>query len=650
MSTMTNAKYCFICFLSLCFVSCNRYDVQLKSALEEAEENRKELEKVLKYYENDEEKKEAAKFLIRNMPVHFSSVDNHLENYYNTVDSILINTLCSPTEMKDTLDRLSIYFPESYDKVPDVKLMKADYLIGHIEEAFRQWKSGEWAVHLSFEEFCEFLLPYKSEELQPFDNWREDLKFFGKELDKLSYCDLYRNSAIWATQTVNATLRDSLHPCVLEYHIPEIHRLSTKLRMPFGLCKDYVQIAVSVLRSNGIPVAIDFTPQWPFRSLGHSWNVVLANSGKWIPFGGVESDPGEPHKLDEKMAKVYRRTYSINPDVMKLIQTEKRVPSVFQSPCLKDVTAEYMKGCDVEVEINASGYKYAYLAVFDNQNWIPVAYGKIKNGKAIFKDMGRDILYLPVCFNKQGIKPVGFPFILTERGHINPVGIDENGTQEMTLFRKFPVFSHVQEVAGRVIGAKFQAANRADFADSITLHRINKWGTRGEIIEIPPLSKPYRYWRYYQPEPNTYCNIAEIDFFERDSCESLRGLIIGTDSSCFNNPNTRKEAAFDGNILTSFDAPTPSGAWVGMDFGHPVDIGKIIYTPRGDGNTIEQGDLYELFYWEKDHWVSAGQQIAQTVKLHFKQVPSGQLYWLRNLTKGVEERIFTYIKGEQIFW
>ena len=49
---------------------------------------------------------------------------------------------------------------------------------------------------------------------------------------------------------------------------------------------------------------MDFTPQWPFLDLGHSWNVLLANNGKNIPFSGAESNPGEPHKLGEKMAKV----------------------------------------------------------------------------------------------------------------------------------------------------------------------------------------------------------------------------------------------------------------------------------------------------------------------------------------------------------
>lgn len=77
---------------------------------------------------------------------------------------------------------------------------------------------------------------------------------------------------------------------------------------------------------------------------------------------------------------------------------------------------------------------------------------------------------------------------------------------------------------------------------------------------------------------------------------------------------------------------------------------KIIYTPRGDGNTIGIGDEYELFYWTDHHWASLGKQIATTIKLEYTEVPSGGLYFLRNLTRGKEERIFTYVDGEQVFW
>ena len=50
--------------------------VSLEQALSMAGENRSELEKVLEYYKNDSLKLEAARFLIRNMPFHFSRMEH----------------------------------------------------------------------------------------------------------------------------------------------------------------------------------------------------------------------------------------------------------------------------------------------------------------------------------------------------------------------------------------------------------------------------------------------------------------------------------------------------------------------------------------------------------------------------------------------
>lgn len=638
------------CFLIL-FSSCQKHDLQLERALTLAKENRSELEKVLAFYERDSLKLEAAKFLIRNMPGHYSYREIDVINkYYDAVDSILKNVRRSREEMRDTLEKVSLQIIRNIHTVPDIEIIKSDYLIANIDKAFLQWKEGEWTAHLSFQDFCEYLLPYKAVELQPFDNWRDSAKNrYNKGLDELQYCDAYKGSAVWAAHRINNQLREVVQPYLLDYNMHPIHRLSTKTKLPFGVCEDYVEMATSIMRSSGIPVMMDFTPQWPFLDLGHSWNILLANNGKNIPFSGAESNPGEPHKLGEKMAKVYRRTYAHNAEMHDLLASEEFIPETFRTPFIKDVTTEYMSTCDVEIEVENVDSKYVYLAVFNRPSWIPIAFTKINNNKAEFKRLGKNVLYLPVCYAKYGINPVGDPFIITSEGEMKPLTPDNRALQSMTLYRKYPLFRHVQDIAYRIVGAKFQAANKPNFEDTVTIHKIEKWGTRGEEINIPSLERKYRYWRLYQPEWS-HCNVAEITFIERDSHLRNQGKIIGLERSWNNDPNTYKEAAFDGDLLTFFDSALPAGGWVGMDFGHPVDIERILYTPRGDGNTNGIGDEYELFYWTEHRWVSLGKQIATTIKLEYDEVPSGGLYFLRNLTKGKEERIFTYENGEQVFW
>ncbi|RGN35881.1 hypothetical protein [Bacteroides oleiciplenus] len=650
MQNKISSKLSLIILFVFFLASCKEETSDINDALEQAGANRAELEKVLAHYQGDSLKLEAARFLIKNMPMHYSYKGNTADNYYDMVDSIVRLDL-PVREMIDSLEVISANLPVDLGGVvSDVRIITDEFLITNIDRAFELWQEGEWATHLSFQDFCEYLLPYKLVELQPLDDWRCSLdKRYISELEKLKYCVLYKNSAVWAARLVNINMKDNLNPEFQNNSIRPVYRFSTKFRTPFGTCIDYALMTTAVMRSCGIPIAIDFTPQWPFRSQGHSWNVVLANSGKNIPFGGLDTNPGEPHKLDEKMAKVYRHTYAVNLELLELLNVEKYVPRIFKTPFFKDVTREYMDCEDVTIKVSVKNNKYAYLAVFDNHSWVPVTFGKISSGKAYFKDMGPNIVYLPVCYSDGEMKPCGNPFLLTYSGTIKELEPDSISRQKMILYRKYPMFPYVQDIAGRILGGEFQASNDKDFADALTLHKIKEWGMNGEEVEVPPQEKLYRYWRFYQPE-HSFGNIAEIAFVERNSQCIIQGEIIGTNGTYPSSPNLPKEVAFDGNLLTFFDAPIAQGAWVGMDFKRPVDIGKIIYVPRGDGNAINIDELYELFYWDGECWVSAGRQKATTVRLYYEQIPSGAIYLLRNLTTGKDERIFTYKDGEQIFW
>ena len=71
--------------------------------------------------------------------------------------------------------------------------------------------------------------------------------------------------------------------------------------------------------------------------------------------------------------------------------------------------------------------------------------------------------------------------------------------------------------------------------------------------------------------------------------------------------------------------------------------------PEDESNAIFPGEHYELFFW-KGHWKSLGVQEASDTVLVYRGVPRGALLWLRNLDKGVQERIFTYEKGEQVWY
>ncbi|MDE6769801.1 MAG: discoidin domain-containing protein, partial [Muribaculaceae bacterium] len=162
--------------------------------------------------------------------------------------------------------------------------------------------------------------------------------------------------------------------------------------------------------------------------------------------------------------------------------------------------------------------------------------------------------------------------------------------------------------------------------------------------------KPYRYVRYRGAD-NSYCNIAELAFYTGE--QPLPGKAIGTDKPWGGVTNRGIQAVFDGDPYTSFDYSEPSGGWVGLDLGNPKRIDRIVYTPRNRDNFIRTGDQYELFYWEsaQNKWRSLGSKTATADSIDF-QSPLGALLYLKNHTRGNDERIFLYDHNakRQIFY
>lgn len=643
----------------LCSCTNSYVDSQLEEAMIMAGDNRGELEKVLEHYEGDTLKMKAAEFLIANMPGHYSYADTTaIMAYDHEADSLLTCMKDSDHEViKAALDSVAAKYRLNEQKfVNDIEIITADFLIRNIDDAFAAWKDGNWAMHLDFDMFCEYLLPYKVRELQLLDNWRTRLKgFYSEQLGELECNDIYSHSALEASKYVNQALQSAMQPShvyVANYQPP---KMETACRMPFGTCEQYSIIAAIVMRSQGIPISCDFTSQWAYRDSGHSWNMVPASDGKHIAFSGVCTTPGDAHKLDERMAKAFRRTYAKNKEMAEMLLRQRKAgeytPRVFQNVFLKDVTAEYIDCADIVLEDDDLDGEYAYLTVFDNKNWVPVAYGKVDGHRVTFRDMGKNIMYHLVKFNKNGqMQMLGNPFILQYDGTVRKVLPNKSETQKMVLHRKYPVLDYVYFYLKRLKNGEFQASNSPDFSNYYLLHKIEAINAYGFEVKVPDSIPPCRYWRYYTNQPEAFSNMAEVYFFKKDSLHASYGRVIGTDGSWNDSPSNTKNAVFDKNILTFFDAPDLPESWVGMDFGAPVSLDRLVYYGRGDGNGIELGDNYELLYWDEGKWASLGFTTAAHPILEYPKVPKGALFLLRDHTKGKDERIFTYENGKQIWW
>ena len=155
----------------------------------------------------------------------------------------------------------------------------------------------------------------------------------------------------------------------------------------------------------------------------------------------------------------------------------------------------------------------------------------------------------------------------------------------------------------------------------------------------------------YVPPIKTEGNMAEIELYDEKG-QKLTGKVIGNYRPERMDAMETMKRAFDGNVLSSpKTVKTQNDAWVGLDLGRVVSISKLVYLPRNDDNFIKEGELYELFYWDRE-WKSLGRQVGsrQLQYLEYDNVPDNALLLLRNLTKGKEERIFTYEDGKQVWW
>ena len=149
--------------------------------------------------------------------------------------------------------------------------------------------------------------------------------------------------------------------------------------------------------------------------------------------------------------------------------------------------------------------------------------------------------------------------------------------------------------------------------------------------------------------PNTTGNMAEVEFYAEGSDTPLKGKVIGDYEPSIYYPRNGAQMMFDGDALTFFHT-NDSASWGGLELEQPTAINQIRYIIRNDDNGIRKGHEYELFYMKEGEWVSLGKQIAtEDDRLLYKGIPKGALYWLRDYTKGVAERIFA-IENNQVKW
>ncbi|SHE82091.1 hypothetical protein [Dysgonomonas macrotermitis] len=645
-------------FIVLAFmVSCTD---PIKQTLETAGDNRAELEAVLNHYKEkgNEQKLEAAKFLIQNMLYKYEYEGDILAKYdtilyiYQSLrkDSIYIG---DPLIINQTWDSLvskygKIEIPKLKKKF-DCRTISSEFLIKNIDLAFEAWENSPLYNPNEFKSFCEYILPYRIG-TEPVEEYKEryykDLKsIVDTATSPESIVFGFHYELSWARH-FKPSLKLWDYPVELPISKIEIgHR---------GACRHMTTFGALVMRACGLPVTID-RAIWANRSQGHSWNVLILDDHKNLPFDALSRGRLE---LAYKPAKIFRRTFSLNFETFKGVDPND-IPGSFFVFDEYDVTHEYVTAHDVSVpiQIESDEYKtkkHGIVCVFDNREWRPVYWGEIKSGKMHFKNMSPDVLYIGAYFDEGHIIPATEPFLLQSDGLIKYCQPNKEQLITLNLERKFPRFKRIEEHAMGLRRMNAEGSNHREFKDSTVLFSVYDvpYHVADSLVD-----SAVRY-RYIRLNSSTYrlANLAEVEFYGKTEKwaeeEKLTGEIIGFPPINKDNMHPYTHA-MDGDLETWFEKTKGPMGWVGLDLGKGNEhiITRIRFCPRSDTNFILKGDTYELLYWNRKIWQSMGTQIAPEYNiLTYKNVPSGALYLLRNHTRGKEERIFTYENNTQIWW
>ena len=429
-----------------------------------------------------------------------------------------------------------------------------------------------------------------------------------------------------------------------------------------GECTQRCIVLVSVLRSLGIPAAIDCLPMWSdYSNKGHAWVSIVAKNGEtytvyeqdtiakiynpidasqFIPRYKIKPEDHCPYsvKTSKTPIKVYRNCFERYNDDRE-VNTD-----MLSSPFFRDVSKHYGLHSNIVVnvgECNSTTYLCCYSSGTD---WIPVAKAKPKNGLTQFQNVGKGAVCVVTTIKNGKNVFLSKPFIVGEQGierYFDPSEKEES----ITINRKYPLCSYITDTWGYMRGGTFEGSMTKDFQIVDTIATITSMPFGMTTIEISRTNR-YRYLRYHAPNRNR-SSLAEIQFYTTDTTGNrklLKGSTFGegVDSMTLNK-------AFDGNISTIC-----RGLQVGYFIGIDLGIGKestvrtIKFCPSSDLNFVERNHLYELYYFDNE-WHLIGRTYSGSETLTFDKVPKGSLLLLKDKSAGKEERIFEYVDGEQLW-
>jgi hypothetical protein len=412
---MLKTKHILCCYLFLCCMARAQHPAPVETVLKKAGNNRVALEKAINHFKKSKDvlKLKAVYFLIAHMDIHFSS-DYYWENSENK--KIKFNELDYPNfdQAMKAFESIKKENPGLHPKavmIQDIETITADYLIDNIEKAFVSWKTSP-LKNTSFEDFCEYILPYRIS-IEPMQDWRtsyakkyswisEKTKTIGLNATLPHLSD---DINTWFTNTWS--IGDRKEP------LPLLGSMQILMRKQ-GPCDDIASLGVFAMRSLGIPATINMIPYWATSKGGHILNTFFDGT-QAIHFDQGTTQYNE--KLKREPAKVLRITYSKQPETLASFEDKNAIPKGYlQDQNYIDVTADFWKTTEVKCNVDPieNQPKIVYASTFNGLKWQPFWWGKLSENQTQFSKICIGTVVLPQYYSNEKMIPAGYPIVVGE--------------------------------------------------------------------------------------------------------------------------------------------------------------------------------------------------------------------------------------------
>ncbi|UYQ95262.1 hypothetical protein MKQ68_09150 [Chitinophaga horti] len=373
--------------------------------------NRAEIERIIDWYDQLDEGDEraAAGYLLARIPGEYGL-------QMRLADSAGKLTALPSAISIDSLEQLR-HAPGSrlvIDTVWDASTITGSFLQSHIRLALNAWKHYPWARGYTFQQFTEYLLPYRVG-IGPLMNgqqlFRDKYGAFIKDIPRAhddTAQSLYR---YFHTEANEHELTPLQYDVVTPFsdHVSETYIQQRELFPDLG---ELLIVEAYKLRAAGVAASFEYCTYMPRRNGMEGIVVLMDTAGKFI----------NPYQwaYGNNLAKMYRHApYADdsvkNPfrEIQLLGVPEHDVPLALNLPRALDVTASRLSTVGFKIALDSAGaasQRVLYLGVYCNGDWKIVDWSPVKQDTVAFRNIGSDGLFHLLSYSRGKTTPVGAPF------------------------------------------------------------------------------------------------------------------------------------------------------------------------------------------------------------------------------------------------